>query len=168
MIFRHGEASKMDVSVILALAILTYAILIYNRMQKLWQTVQEGLANVDMEVGILADLTKRVNDRPGDLPPLAARLAEVEQDLLLRRGRCNAAISAYNTYRAQIPQVLLSRVAGFRNVEFPAVSPVTPQPPGATVVQLDVPGRRAVPDSVVVPWPQRPEPENAERRPPRL
>ncbi len=32
-------------------------VLIYNRMQRLWQTVREGLANVDMEVGILADLT---------------------------------------------------------------------------------------------------------------
>ncbi len=145
----------MDVAVILTLAILTYAVLVYNRMQRLWQTVQEGLANVDMEAGVLADLTKRVNDRPGDLPPLAARLAEVERDLLLRRGHCNAAISAYNTYRAQIPQIMLSRLAGFRPVEFPAVSPVTPQPPGATIVQLDVPGLRAVS-------------ENAERRPPRL
>jgi hypothetical protein len=168
MIFRHGEASKMDVSVILALAILTYAILIYNRMQKLWQTVQEGLANVDMEVGILADLTKRVNDRPGDLPPLAARLAEVEQDLLLRRGRCNAAIAAYNTYRAQIPQVMLSRLAGFHAVEFPVASPAAAPPPSAAIVQLDVPGLRAVSDPVVLPWPQRPESESAERRPPRL
>src|SRR5690349_10591897 len=115
---------EMDVAVILSVAILTYAILIYNRMQKLWQTVREGLANVDMEVDMLADLTRRVADRPGDLPPVAARLAEVEQDLLLRRGRCNAAIAAYNTYRAQIPQVLLSRLAGFRPVEFPAGSPV--------------------------------------------
>ena len=56
----------MDVAVILIVAILTYAILIYNRMQKLWQTVREGLANVDMEVGVLADLTKRVTMRPGE------------------------------------------------------------------------------------------------------
>jgi hypothetical protein len=68
MISRQGEASKMDVAVILAVAILTYAILIYNRMQRLWQTVREGLANVDMEVGVLADLTKRVTMRPGDVP----------------------------------------------------------------------------------------------------
>jgi hypothetical protein len=159
---------EMDVVVILTLAILAYAVLIYNRMQKLWQAVQEGLANVDMEVGILADLTRRVTDRPGDLSPLAARLAEVEQDLLLRRGRCNAAIATYNTYRAQIPQVMLSRLAGFRPVEFPAVSPAASPPPSAAVVQLDVPGLRAVSDPVVLPWPQRPDSEGAERRPPRL
>jgi hypothetical protein len=159
---------EMDVAVILTVAILTYVVMIYNRMQKLWQTVREGLANVDMEVGILADLTKRVMDRPGDLSPLAARLAEVEQDLLLRRGRCNAAIAAYNTYRAQIPQIMLSRLAGFRPVEFPAVSPAAPPPPSAAIVQLDVPGLRAVSDPVILPWPQRPESESAERRPPRL
>jgi hypothetical protein len=113
----------MDVVVILSVAILTYVILVYNRMQRLWQTVREGLANVDMEVDILADLTRRVADHPGDLPPLAARLAEVEQDLLLRRRRCNAAIATYNTYRSQIPQVILSRLAGFRPVEFPASRP---------------------------------------------
>ena len=157
----------MDVAVILVVAILTYAVLIYNRMQRLWQTVREGLANVDMEVGVLADLTKRATMRPGDLPSLAARLAEVEQDLLLRRGHCNAAIAAYNTYRAQIPQVMLSRLAGFHSVEFPAVS-APPPPPSAAIVQLDVPGLRAISDPVVLPWPQRPESESAERRPPRL
>jgi hypothetical protein len=136
-------------------------------MQRLWQTVQEGLANVDMEAGVLADLTKRVTNRSGDVSPLAVRLAEVEQDLLLRRGRCNAAIAAYNTYRAQIPQVMLSRLAGFHAVEFPAVSPAAP-PPSAAIVPLDVPGLRAVSDPVVLPWPQRPESESAERRPPRL
>jgi hypothetical protein len=129
--------------------------MIYNRMQKLLQAVKEGFANVDMEADILADMTRRVNARPGDLSPSAARLAEFEQDLLVRRGRRNAAIATYNTYRSQIPQVLLSRLAGFRPVEFPAVSPVTPQSPGATIVQLDAPGLRAVS-------------ENAERRPPRL
>ena len=158
----------MDVAVILTVAILTYVVMIYNRIQKLWQTVREGLANVDMEVGILADLTKRVMDRPGDLSPLAARLAEVEQDLLLRRGRCNAAIAAYNTYRAQIPQIMLSRLAGFRPVEFPAVSLAAPPPHSAAIVQLDVPSLRAVSDPVILPWPQRPESESAERRPPRL
>jgi len=137
-------------------------------MQRLWQTVREGLANVDMEVDILADLTKRVTDRPGDLPPLAARLAEVEQDLLLRRGRCNAAIATYNTYRAQIPQIMLSRLAGFHPVEFSAVSPAVSPPPSAAIVQLDVPGLRAVSDPVVLPWPHRADSENAERRPPRL
>jgi hypothetical protein len=158
----------MDIAVISVVAILTYATLIYNRMQRLWQTVREGLANVDMEVGVLADLTKRVTNHSGDLPPLAARLAEVEQDLLLRRGRCNAAIAAYNTYRAQIPQVMLSRLAGFHAVEFPVVSPAAAPPPSAAIIQLDVPGLRAVSDPVVVPWPQRTETESAERRPPRL
>jgi hypothetical protein len=163
----------MDVAIVLAVLIFTYVIAIYNRMQTLWQGVREGLANVEMEAGTLADLSRRVTDRPGDLPPLAGRLAEVEQNLLLRRGRCNAAIAAYNTYRAQIPQIMLSRLAGFGPVEFPAIdrAPVslTPvSPAGAEIVQLDVPNLRAVTDPVVVPWPQqRPESEGAERRPPR-
>ncbi len=109
-----------------------------------------------------------MTDRPGDLPPLAARLAEVEQDLLLRRGRCNAAIAAYNTYRAQIPQVVLSRLAGFRPVEFPAVSPAAPPPPSAAIVQLDVPGLRAVSRSRRPSLAAATGSESAERRPPRL
>ena len=135
----------MDVAVILAVAILTYVVLVYNRMQRLWQTVREGLANVDMEVDILADLTRRVADRPGDLPPLAARLAEVEQDLLLRRGRCNAAIATYNTYRAQIPQVMLSRLVGFGPVEFSAISLVAAPPPSAADRPVGCCRSRAVP-----------------------
>jgi len=155
----------MDILIVLMVLLSGYVILIYNRMQGLWQTVREGLANVDMEAGILADLMGRATDR--DLSVLSARVAEVEQNLLLRRGRCNAAIAAYNTYRAQIPQIVLSRLAGFHPVEFPAASRNSPPPPSAAIVQLDVPGLRAVPDPVVLPWPQRPDQEGAERKPPR-
>jgi len=49
----------MDVAIVLAVLIFTYVIAIYNRMQTLWQGVREGLANVEMEAGTLADLSKQ-------------------------------------------------------------------------------------------------------------
>ena len=110
----------------------------------------------NMEVGILADLTRRVTDRPGDLPPLAARLAEVEQDLLLRRGRCNSAIATYNTYRAQIPQVMLSRLVGFALSSFPPSAWWRRHRPAPRSSSWMFPVSGRYPDSVVVPWPQRP------------
>jgi hypothetical protein len=174
MIIGQWEASKMDVTLFLLVLFVAYLVMTYNRMQRMWHAVREGLANVDVGTGLRAELAGRVAERSGDLPQAAALLAEIEQDLLMRRGRCNAAIAAYNTYRAQIPQVMLSTLAGFRPIEFPAfdlaAAPdrAAPPPPTAEIVVLDVPGLRVVPDPAVRPRPQRPDAENVERRPPRL
>ena len=158
----------MDVAIALIVLFAVYLVMTYNRLQRMWHEVREGLANVDVGVGLQAELAGRVAERSSDLPQVAARLAEIEQDLLMRRGRCNAAIAAYNTYRAQIPQVMLSTLAGFRPIEFPASGRAAPASPTAEIVVLDVPGLRAVPDPAVRPWPQRPDAENVERWPPRL
>jgi hypothetical protein len=165
---------EMDVAIALIVLFAVYLVMTYNRLQRMWHEVREGLANVDVGISFQAELVGRVAERSGDLPQVTARLAEAEQDLLMRRGRCNAAIADYNAYRAQIPQVMLSTLAGFRPIEFPASDPAAssghapPASPTAEIVVLDVPGLRAVPDPAVRPWPQRPDAENVERRPPRL
>jgi hypothetical protein len=164
---------EMDVTLVLIVLFAGYLVATYNRLQRMWHAVREGFANVDVGAGLQAELASRMAERSGDHPQVAARLAEVEQDLLMRRGRCNAAITAYNAYRAQIPQVMLSTLAGFRPIEFPASDRAAasdrtaPPPPTAEIVVLDVPGLRAVPDPAIRPWPQRPDAENVERRPPR-
>ena len=162
----------MDVAIISIVLFGGYLIAVYNRLQRLWHAVREEIANVEAGACLHAELAGRVAgqgvERPGDLPRGAGRVAEIDHDLLSRRGRCNAAIAAYNTYRAQLPQVVLSRLTGFRAIEFPAFERAAIPSPGAEVARLDVPGLRAVPDPVVLPWPQKPDAESAERRPPRL
>jgi hypothetical protein len=131
----------MDAVIGVAAIIFLYVIGIYNRMQKLRQAVEETKANVGVVGGVGA-------------------CAGTEQDLLCR-GRCNAAIAAYNTYRSQFPQIVLSRLAGFQPMEFAAPEfpaagspaagrPVAPQP-GAEIIQLDIPGPRKVRDPGALP-----------------
>lgn len=126
----------MDAVIGVSAIIFLYVIGIYNRMQKLRQAVEETKANVGVVGGVGAS-------------------AGTEQDLLCR-GRCNAAIAAYNTYRSQFPQIVLCRLAGFQPMEFstaefpaagfpPAGRAVAPQP-GAEIIQLDIPGPRKVRD----------------------
>jgi hypothetical protein len=136
----------MDAVIGIAAIIFLYAIGIYNRMQKLRQAVEETRANVGVVGGVGAS-------------------AGTEQDLLCR-GRCNAAIAAYNTYRSQFPQIVLCRLAGFQPLEFstaefstaeipaaefpPAGRAVAPQP-GAEIIQLEIPGPRKVRDPGALP-----------------
>ena len=131
----------MDAVIGVAAIIFLYVIGIYNRMQKLRQAVEETKANVGVVGGTGAS-------------------AGTEQDLLCR-GRCNAAIAAYNTYRAQFPQIVLCRLAGFQPMEFstaefpaaefpPAGRAVAPQP-GAEIIQLEIPGPRKVRDPGALP-----------------
>jgi hypothetical protein len=132
---------EMDAIIGVAAIIFLYVIGIYNRMQKLRQAVEETKANVGVARGVGAS-------------------AGTEQDLLCR-GRCNAAIAAYNTYRAQFPQIVLSRLAGFQPMEFSAAEfpaaefpaagrAVVPQP-GAEIIQLYIPGPRKVRDPGALP-----------------
>ena len=116
----------MDAIIGVAAIIFLYVIGIYNRMQKLRQAVEETKANIGIEGGTGAS-------------------AGTEQDLL-RRGRCNAAIAAYNTYRAQFPQIMLSRLAGFQPMEFSAAGRAPPRQPSAEIIQLDIAGPRKVRD----------------------
>jgi hypothetical protein len=121
----------MDAVIGIAAIIFLYAIGVYNRMQKLWQAVEETKANVGVVGGTVAS-------------------AGTEQDLQFR-GRCNAAIAAYNTYRAQFPQIVLCRLAGFQPMDFPAAElpaagrAAAPQP-SAEIIQLDIPSPRKVRD----------------------
>jgi hypothetical protein len=90
----------------------------------LWHAVQEGLANVEAATLERAELAGRLADlagRVGDQQQLSGQLAAVEQDLPGRRERCNADVRAYNTYRAQVPQILMSRLAGFGKLDFVAI-----------------------------------------------
>jgi hypothetical protein len=126
----------MDAVIGVAAIIFLYVIGIYNRMQKLRQAVEETKANVGVVGG-------------------TSTSAGMEQDLL-SRGRCNAAIAAYNTYRAQFPQIVMSRLAGFRPVEFstaefPAAGRAVTAQPGAEIIQLDIPGPRKVRDPGALP-----------------
>jgi hypothetical protein len=132
---------EMDAVIGIAAIIFLYAIGIYNRMQKLRQAVEETKANVGVVGGVGA-------------------CAGTEQDLLCR-GRCNAAIAAYNTYRAQFPQIMLSRLAGFQPMEFstaefsaaefPAAGRVAAVQSSAEIIQLDIPGPRKVRDPGALP-----------------
>jgi hypothetical protein len=121
----------MDAVIGVAAIIFLYVIGIYNRMQKLRQAVEETKANVGIVGGTGAS-------------------AGTEQDLLCR-GRCNAAIAAYNTYRAQFPQIVMSRLAGFRPMDFPAAGRAAAPQPGAEIIQLDIPGPRKVRDPGALP-----------------
>ena len=108
----------MDVAIIVSAIIFVYVVSIYNRMQKHWQSVLEALASADAEI------------------PAGP------EGHLLHRGRCNATIAAYNTYRAQFPQIVLSRLAGFEAMEFPAAGGTAPQRPGAEIIHLEIAGPR--------------------------
>ena len=126
----------MDAVLGIAAIIFLYAIGIYNRMQKLRQAVEETKANVGVVGGVGAS-------------------AGTEQDLLCR-GRCNAAIASYNTYRAQFPQIVLSRLAGFQpmefsTAEFPAAGRAVAPQPGAEIIQLEIPSPRKVRDPGTLP-----------------
>jgi hypothetical protein len=146
----------MDAVIGVAAIIFLYVIGIYNRMQKLRQAVEETRANVGVVGGVGAS-------------------AGTEQDLLCR-GRCNAAIAAYNTYRAQFPQIVLCWLAGFQPVEFstaefstaefstaefstaefpaaefPAAGRAVAPQPGAEIIQLEIPGPRKIRDPGALP-----------------
>lgn len=113
--------TDMDMALIVGALFVLYIAAIYNRLQHLLHVVQERTANV--EVGALGrnTLLEKLADGTGRTPEhhqLLIQLAGVEQDLLARRESCNADIRAYNAYRAQIPQILLSRIAGFRRIDF--------------------------------------------------
>ena len=135
----------MDVVILLVAFLAAYAVAVYNRLQRLWHAVQQAVANVEATALDRADLAERLADlsrRAGDHQPLATRLAAVELDLQGRRERCNAEVCAYNTYRAQVPQILLSHVAGFGKLEFVA----TDRTAGAAVAtRREVQGPRALP-----------------------
>ena len=118
----------MDAAIVISSITLMYVVSVYNRMQKHWQSVLEALASADTETR-----------------PATGTAAGAEQDLL-RRERCYAKIAAYNTYRAQFPQIVLSRLAGFRAVEFPAAGRAAPPQPGAEIIQLEIAGPRKLRD----------------------
>jgi hypothetical protein len=122
----------MDAAIVISAIIFMYAVSIYNRMQKHWQSVLEALASADTETGTATGTA-----------------TGSEQDL--RRGRCYAKIAAYNTYRAQFPQIVLSRLAGFRAVEFPAAGRAAPPQPGAEIIQLEIAGPRKLRDPAADP-----------------
>jgi hypothetical protein len=126
----------MDAVIGVSAIIFLYVIGIYNRMQKLRQAVEETKANVGVVGGVGAS-------------------AGTQQDLLCR-GRCNAAIAAYNTYRAQFPQIVLCRLAGFQlmeysTAEFPAAGRAVAPQPGAEIIQLEIPSPRKVRDPGALP-----------------
>jgi hypothetical protein len=134
----------MDVAIFLVLLGGMYMAAAYNRLQRLWHAVQEGLANVEAAALDRAQLIERLADlagRAGDQQQLGLRLAAVEQDLQARRERCNADVRAYNTYRAQVPHILMSRLAGFGKLDFVAAD----RAGGSTSPVRDVPEPRAVP-----------------------
>ncbi|UEM23370.1 LemA family protein [Skermanella mucosa] len=111
----------MDVALIVATLCVVYIASIYNRLQHLLLVVQERKANVEAGALGRTELLERLADGSGRAPEyhqMLAQLAGAEQDLLARRESCNAEIRAYNAYRAQIPQILLSRIAGFRRIDF--------------------------------------------------
>ena len=126
----------MDAAIGIAAIIFLYVVGIYNLMQKLRQAVEEAKANVDAEGGTGAS-------------------AGTGRDLQFR-GRCNAAIAAYNTYRAQFPQIVLCRLAGFQpmefpTAEFPAAGRAAAPQPGAEIIRLGIPGPRKVRDPGALP-----------------
>ncbi|GEO36683.1 hypothetical protein SAE02_08310 [Skermanella aerolata] len=123
----------MDAAIVISSIIFMYVVSVYNRMQKHWQSVLEALASADTETR-----------------PATGTAAGPEQDLL-RRERCYAKIAAYNTYRAQFPQIVLSRLAGFRAVEFPAAGRAAPPQPGAEIIQLEIAGPRKLRDPAADP-----------------
>jgi hypothetical protein len=134
----------MDVAIFLVLLGGTYMAAVYNRLQRLWHAVQEGLANVEAAALDRADLIERLADlagRSGDPQQLSLRLAAVEQDLHGRRERCNADVRAYNTYRAQVPHILMSRLAGFGKLDFVPVD----RADGSSSTGRESGGPRAVP-----------------------
>ncbi|WP_192499401.1 LemA family protein [Skermanella pratensis] len=111
----------MDVALIVTTLCVVYIASIYNRLQHLLHVVQERKANVEAGALGRTELLERLSDGSGRAPEhhqMLAQLAGAEQDLLARRESCNADIRAYNAYRAQIPQILLSRIAGFRRIDF--------------------------------------------------
>jgi len=134
---------KMDVVVLLVAFLAVYTAAMYNRLQGLWHAVQQAVANVEataLDRTALAERLAGLNGRSGDQQPLAARLSAVEQELQNRRERCNADICAYNTYRSQVPQILLSHLAGFGKLEFVA----TERTPGAAT-RREAQGPRVLP-----------------------
>src|SRR3712207_5643010 len=114
----------MDVAIFLVLLSGMYIAAVYNRLQRLWHAVQEGVANVEAATQERVDLIERLAGLAGrvaEQQPLSARPAALEQDLQGRRDRCNADVRAYNSYRAQVPQIVVSRLAGFGKLDFVAL-----------------------------------------------
>lgn len=120
MLRAQGD-TDMDVALVVGTLCVLYIAAIYNRLQHLLHVVQEKKANVEVGASGRNNVLERLADGSGRAPEhhqLLTQLAVAEQDLLTRRESCNADIRAYNAYRAQIPQILLSRVAGFRRIDF--------------------------------------------------
>ncbi|WP_157619421.1 hypothetical protein [Skermanella stibiiresistens] len=128
----------MSTPMIVIALIALYAAYVYNRLQKLWLVVRQDLSEVDLLAGSHVQAFRRLADAGGRLAEhqqMLPQLIEAEKILLARRDRCNASIRLYNTYRSQLPQVLMSGLAGFREIAFltadPALTAGRPRPEDA-------------------------------------
>lgn len=121
----------MTTPMIVITLIALYAAYVYNRLQKLRLVVRQDLSEVDLLATSHVQAFRRLAEHHQMLP----QLIEAERTLLARRDRCNASIRLYNTYRSQLPQVLISGLAGFREIAFltadPALTVGRPRPEDA-------------------------------------